>query len=73
MGFMTSPGSIHPIVSGLVPLLRQLARDGEYAIALGGSYAQRTADHEADVDLYLFTRAVLSKQERSRIATARPR
>jgi predicted nucleotidyltransferase len=62
-------GPIQRILSDLLPLVRGFAR-GDYAIALGGSYAKGTADHEADVDLYLFARAVLPKEERTRIASA---
>jgi hypothetical protein len=63
------PEPIQRIVSALLPLVRQFAQ-GDYAIALGGSYAKGTADDEADVDLYLFAHAVLPKQERTRIASA---
>ena len=66
---MTTPQPIQRILSDLLPLVRQFAR-GDYAIALGGSYAKGTADDEADVDLYLFARAVLSSEERTRIASA---
>ena len=63
------PELVQRIVSDLLPLVREFSR-GDYAIALGGSYAKGTADHEADVDLYLFAHAVLPKQERTRIASA---
>ena len=63
------PELVQRIVSDLLPLVREFAR-GDYAIALGGSYAKGTADHAADVDLYLFAHAVLPKQERTRIASA---
>ncbi len=63
------PEPIQRIVSDLLPLVRQFAQ-GEYAIALGGSYAKGTADDEADVDLYLFVRAVPGNEERHRIASA---
>jgi len=66
---VTTPEPIQRILSDLLPLVRESAR-GDYAIALGGSYAKGTADDEADVDLYLFARAVLSNEERSRIASA---
>jgi len=63
------PELVQRMVSDLLPLVREFAR-GEYAIALGGSYAKGTADQEADVDLYLFARAVRFKEERTRIASA---
>ena len=66
---MMIPEPIRQVVSDLLPLVRQLAR-GEYAVALGGSYAKGTADDEADVDLYLFAHDVLPGEERTRIASA---
>jgi predicted nucleotidyltransferase len=69
MESMKTPEAIRQVVSDLLPLVRQFAR-GEYAIALGGSYAKGTADDEADVDLYLFAHDVLPNDERTRIASA---
>jgi len=66
---MIIPESVQRVVSDLVPLVRRFAR-GEYAIALGGSYAKGTADDEADVDLYLFAHDVLPGEERTRVASA---
>jgi predicted nucleotidyltransferase len=69
MGLVTTPEPVRRILSDLLPLVREFAR-GDYAIALGGSYAKGTADREADVDLYLFAHAVLPRQERTRVASA---
>jgi hypothetical protein len=69
MESMKTPEAIRQVVSDLLPLVRQFAR-GEYAIALGGSYAKGTADDEADVDLYLFAHDVLPDDERTRVASA---
>jgi len=61
---------IRQVVSDLLALVRQFALGGEYAIALGGSYAKGTADDDADVDLYLFAHGVLAGDRRRRIACA---
>ena len=68
-GLAAIPEPVQRIISDLLPLVPKLAR-GDYAIALGGSYAKGTADDEADVDLYLFARAVLPNEERTRTASA---
>ncbi len=65
---MIIPESVQRVVDDLLPLVRGFAR-GEYAIALGGSYAKGTADDEADVDLYLFAHDVLPGGERTRVAS----
>jgi len=70
IGFIMVPEPIRQVVSDLLPLVRQFAPGGEYAIALGGSYAKGTADDDADVDLYLFAHSVLAGDERKRIASA---
>jgi hypothetical protein len=55
-------------VEALLPLLQRFVR-GEYGIAVGGAHAKGTADAESDLDLYVFTEAVLPDDERTELAT----
>jgi hypothetical protein len=56
--------SLSSYIDELLPLIRQFSH-GEYGIALGGAHAKGLDDRESDVDLYLFTRDILSNGERS--------
>jgi hypothetical protein len=52
------------IVAGLLPMLRTWV-EGEYGIAIGGSYAKGSGDSLSDVDLYLFANEVLPAARRA--------
>lgn len=66
---------ITPLVSELLPLLRQFCGEGqcddddhgECGIALGGAHAKGVADPQSDLDLYLFAKGVLPGSERARL------
>ena len=57
---------IMDIISSLLPVLRQFAM-GAYAIAVGGAHAKQLDDVESDLDIYLFTDAILPDEERNRL------
>jgi len=61
--------SARALATDLLPLVRRFSL-GEYAIAMGGSYAKGTADAGSDVDLYLFSNAVLPNRQREQITSA---
>lgn len=63
------PDSIRSDIADLLGLVRSLA-DGEYGIALGGSYAKGTADADSDLDLYLFSKRIRPREERQRLVAA---
>jgi len=62
---ITIPSAAHE----LLPLLRSFAQ-GPYGIALGGAHAKGLADHESDLDLYLFASTVLPAEERANLTRA---
>lgn len=63
------PECIHSDVASLLSLVRLFA-DGDYGIALGGSYAKGIADEVSDLDIYLFAPVISPHEKRKAIATA---
>lgn len=52
-----------PLVTMLLPLLHRLCA-GQVSIAIGGSRAKGYADRWSDLDVYLFSRTILPRQDR---------
>jgi hypothetical protein len=63
------PECIQFVVTDLLGLVRSFA-DGDYGIALGGSYAKGIADEVSDLDIYLFAPVISPCEKRETIASA---
>ncbi len=57
---------ISATINTLLPILQRFTF-GEYGIAVGGAHAKQLDDAESDLDLYLFSAAVLENDERTRL------